>query len=60
MRNDMNVPQESPGPVESPRCANCHTTMRHSCTEELESGGERRTYECVKCVSTQTVEMVAA
>jgi hypothetical protein len=59
-RTDTNVLQEPPGPVESPRCVNCHTAMRHSCTEDMETGGERRTYECVKCTSTQSIETLAA
>ena len=58
-RNDMTIPQESSDLIETPRCTKCHTAMRHSCTEEMDSGGERRTYECVKCVSTQTVETLA-
>jgi hypothetical protein len=33
--------------------------MRHSCTEEMDAGGERRTYECVKCTSTQSIETAA-
>jgi hypothetical protein len=58
--NETSASPQLPGQAESPRCVNCHIPMRHSCTEGLDTGGERRTYECITCVSTQTVEMAAA
>jgi hypothetical protein len=58
--NDSNARPEPCGQTASPRCADCHIAMRHSCTEETETGGERRIYECVKCASTQSVETAAA
>lgn len=57
---DTNAPPDAPGQTDSPRCADCHTVMRHSCTEETETGGERRIYECVKCTRTQSIETAAA
>jgi hypothetical protein len=60
MRHDnTNALPDVPGQADSPRCINCHTAMRHSCTEEMDAGGERRTYECVKCTSTQSIETAA-
>lgn len=58
--NDTNTLPDAPGQLDPPRCVDCHTAMRHSCTEETETGGERRIYECVKCTSIQSIETAAA
>ena len=59
MLDIANTPPASSGHPEAPRCAGCRTVMRHSCIEELESGGERHVYQCVTCGSTEDLEIAA-
>lgn len=55
----MAKPQSPLTAIERPRCKRCQTRMPLVGTEVARGGGHLRTFRCVKCDETHTIEIDA-